>query len=289
MTTKAEFVHLNGNLMPVNKALVYPGTSAVYYGTGCFETLRADQAKMVLFDEHIQRLNYGLEYLGVPEHLRPGKTILKKEVLALIDKNELSRTSARVRIQVSLDERNGYQQPPGEGAVLRFITAKKLKPAADSISLATVQTKVIPAVCKPALFKSSNMLHFRSASREGRKLGADDGLMFNIHNFVAETSVANIFWKRGDKIFTPSAECDILPGITRGILLKILSEKEGVTIQQGTFSRKEVESSELVWVTNSVREILPVRRLDNHTFPTDVPFYKELRKDYRNFTSEYFN
>ncbi|MEX0647780.1 MAG: aminotransferase class IV [Balneolaceae bacterium] len=283
------FVSLNSKILPAHEAKIYPGQSAIYYGTGCFETLKAEQAKLFRFEEHIRRLNSGLVYLGVPEHLQPGMNTIREDVVRLLEKNELTHSDARIRIQVSVDEREGYNKAANPGLIC-FITTKKLaQPAGTSVSLGTVQTRVVPVVCRPPGVKSSNMLHYRNAFREAKKLQADDGLMMNIHNFVAETSVANIFWKRGNIVYTPSEECDILPGITRSVLLNILNDKNGITMHQGTYNLSEIKTADLVWITNSVREIMPVNRLDNHSFSVEDLFLDELKTAFQKEKSEYFS
>lgn len=288
MNNQAGYVILNGTLMPADRACIYPGQSAVYYGTGCFETLLAENLNMFRFKEHLQRLNTGLNYLGVPGHLHLRESEVREEIIFLLKKNGLEKTNARVRVQVSLDERKGYHQPDNS-ALIQFITAKKQPEPAEAVTLASVRTRVVPATCKPATFKSSNMLHYRNALREAEKKGADDALMLNTRNFVAETSIANVFWKSGDEIFTPSEECDLLPGITRSVLLEILDKKQNLSVHLGVFSLADIESADLAWVTNSVSGIMPVKSLNGKTFRMEDEFLYYLKKEFSEKKKEYFS
>lgn len=268
---------------------MYPGQAGFYYGAGCFETLRADKGRVYRFEEHLERLNRGLGYLGVPDGSHLCCNALLEEVGRLLQKNKLNHTHARVRIQVSLDERTGYHptaEPPG---LIRLTTTTEIPPQPAAVSLATVQTQVVPSACRPASLKLSNMLHYRNAFREARKKGAGDGLMLTTGGHVAETSMANIFWKTGDTIFTPSAECDILTGIMRNDLLGILEEKKDIRVEQGKFRRKELDEAGLIWLTNSIFEIMPVSSLDERTLTVQDPFYDEIRKGLQSLKEEYFN
>jgi branched-subunit amino acid aminotransferase/4-amino-4-deoxychorismate lyase len=77
-----------------------------------------------------------------------------------------------------------------------------------------ISKKGVPGECRPASLKLSNMLHYRNAFREAADAGADDALMLTVMA-IAESSIANIFWKKENEVYTPSPACDILPGIMR--------------------------------------------------------------------------
>src|SRR5690606_40400625 len=59
----------------------------------------------------------------------------------------------------------------------------------------------------------SNGLNFIQAAREANNLGANDALLLTTSNKISETTIANIFWVKGNTVFTPSKICDLLPGI----------------------------------------------------------------------------
>lgn len=258
-------VSLNGNLIHENEASVQPLNSAFYYGTGCFETLRAEGLHLLWFDKHVERLVSGLKYLGVPDHLIPLKLDLEREIKSLIKKNKLEKGNTKVRVQISLLENTGYQKDENPH-IIRLITTSNLKKPELPLHLKTVSTTTVPASCKPSHFKLCNMLHYRETLRSAQKAGADDGILMSTKGYVAETSVANIFWKRDKTVFTPSVSCDILPGIIRNKLIEIIKKIDSLNVEEGEFLVSELMRADTVWCTNSTGEIYPVFKIDSREF-----------------------
>lgn len=273
-----EFVSVNGELISPREANIPAVSSGLFYGAGCFETMRYETSGIFKFQEHVDRLNRGLAYLDVPELIFTEEETLLKEITGLIQKNGLRNKTVRVRVQASLLETKGYQKDE-EFSVVRIITCKEIpeiKP--ESFKLVTSDICVVPDDCRPANLKLSNMLHYRKAFRQAKQAGADDALMLTVNGYVAESSIANLFWKKGKNIFTPSADCDILPGIMRNCVIEIVKNTDGLNLKQGTFFPSELADAESIWLTNSVQEIRPVGEIDGKTLPVDFKFVEMLKE-----------
>lgn len=57
------------------------------------------------------------------------------------------------------------------------------------------------------------------AARAALPAGIQDAILLNEHGEVCETTIANIFLKRGDIYLTPAADAGLLPGILREEML----------------------------------------------------------------------
>ncbi|MDQ3565627.1 MAG: aminotransferase class IV [Pseudomonadota bacterium] len=64
-------------------------------------------------------------------------------------------------------------------------------------------------------------------------------------------------------IVTPPKSHALLPGITRDVLVEILPAA-GIRCVETEVPRAELMGAEEIWLTSSVREILPVTVLDGH-------------------------
>lgn len=278
-----EFVSVNGEPVNHRDAKIPAVSSGLFYGAGCFETMRYESSAIFRFQEHVDRLNRGLAYLDVSKsQFLSGKTLFR-EITDLIQKNGLRDKTVRVRVQVSLLETKGYQKDQGL-ALARIITCKeipKIKP--ESCKLIISDVCVVPDDCRPVNLKLSNMLHYRSAFRQAQHAGADDALMLTVNGYLAESSIANLFWKKGKAIYTPSVNCDILPGIMRNGVIKILREIENLELAEGKFYPSELTDAECIWLTNSVQEIRPVGRIDGKSYPVDFKFLGLLSDKLGNF------
>ena len=60
---------------------------------------------------------------------------------------------------------------------------------------------------------------------------------------------------------TPSLDCGILAGITRDVVIR-LSQENGFQLEQGAWPVEILESADEMFLTGSVKNLLPVTRLD---------------------------
>ncbi len=152
--------------------------------------------------------------------------------------------------------------------------------SAPPVTLFAGRYRRIPAESLPADVKWSNGVNYILAAGEARHHGADDALMLTRDGYISETTIANLFWKSGDRVFTPSVDCDLLPGITRSLVMDVLDEMM-VEVQEGRFFPAELQKAEMVWACNSVRELYPVAGIDGRSCPVDDRFWNLLRETFQ--------
>ncbi len=279
-------VFLNRNIVEEEEATISVLSSGLYYGAGCFETIRSYSGKFLHFDDHVARLHSGLNYLGLSKHQLPKEGQLRNTVIDVLTANNLIKGDARVRVQISINEKGGYSKIV-EPKFDTLITVKPHQTETKPKRICTVNTRVIPDVCRPAGCKLSNMLHYRNAFREAEEKGFDDGLMLTVDEIISETSIANIFWKKGDIVYTPDETCDFLPGIMRKIVLNILVNEEQLEVKEGRFRLDEIKSADEVFITNSVREICFVEFLDKTEFKVNSSFSESIQSSLENYKSNF--
>lgn len=276
------WILLNGKLRQSDEPVFGVEARSVRYGDGCFETWRSYEGAFLELQHHIERLSGAMEYLKIRAPATFARTDLVREVHELLKKNELIDHQAVVRLQVWREGSRGFAIP--EGATSGYcISVSALPDIAESITLATVPTRRIPATSLDPHFKLSNSLNYIRSSTEARQQGADDALMQTVDGAVSETTIANIFWFSENTVYTPDETCDLLPGITRRIILKILETQLDLSCQQGSYSMQDIANAECIWVCNSVREIVPVRKVNNRTFDPSHPLLEELRNQFKEY------
>lgn len=271
---------LNGEFRELNSAEVPVHQAGIYYGAGCFETILYTSGSLQYWDEHYRRLCKGLRWLGIEDEQLPDRTIIQNNIFSLLQANSLQDRTAKVRIQCSLLNEQGYslnRQPE----YFTWIVTEELPVREGPYTLKSVPTRVIPAESRPADLKLSNMLHFREAFRQAQRAGFKDALLLNSSRLVAETAIANIFWIREETIYTPSAACDILPGIMRKKVIEFLHSELKMRVNEGEFPPEALHGADAVWITNSLMPVKPVERIDNIHYNSDHPV---LNRIVQNFT-----
>src|SRR5699024_10840268 len=71
-----------------------------------------------------------------------------------------------------------------------------------------------------------------------REIGSDsmkEGIFLTKEGYVAEGIVSNIFFVKDKKVYTPSLETGILPGVTRRFILSLL-RKLSLPYQEGLYT-----------------------------------------------------
>lgn len=281
-------VSINGKIEDEDKAGIQAVSDGLFYGAGCFDTLKSYQGRFLHLHLHIERLNRGVGYLTGQETDFLKEAVLRQELLKLLRANELEDKDARVRIQISLVGRRGYALPNDNHLNLNtLITAHNVTGQTfEPVQLKTVETTVVPSSSRPTDLKLSNMLHYRQAAIEARKKDGDDALMLTTDGYVAETSIANIFWKKRDTVYTPSTDCDILPGITRSLIIQLVKEL-GYSVNEGQFRPNELIAADTAWICNSIREIVWIKSIDDQKFSADRDFQDELVSRFERYKTQH--
>lgn len=275
----SEFSIQDGKIVRNEDAAIPALSSAASYGDGCFETLRSYSGSFLALNRHIVRLKSSMEYLGITIPPNYTQEYFEEEIARLLELNRLKEIDARIRLQIWRLGPLGYGSAESD-AVTFLLTASPILSSNDLIRLATVNHFRTPSAALQSRYKLSNGLNYILARREAKKKGYDDALMLDYHKNVSETTIANIFWKKGDAVYTPSETCDLLPGITREIQLDWLDKQEGISVRVGQYNLKQLLQAETVWLTNSVQEITPVSKINDTSFNTDSAILLKFKNAY---------
>lgn len=259
-----EKVFFNGELIAASLAKVSVFDGGFLHGAGLFETMRAYAQKVYRLDEHMDRLLESAKKLTIP--VASDKNDLKEAVAQTIKANGLQE--ARVRLTVSWgDLRN---EP--NGTIL--ITASQFKPYPEEfytkgMSVLVTDNKI--SCSDPvARHKSTNYLARLTVLRQAQQLKAGEALWFTESNHLAEGCISNVFLVKNNKLLTPGLDEPILPGITRAIVLELArAEKMDASEQEITID--DLLGADEVFLSNSVMEIMPVSRFENHTVGDGQP------------------
>ncbi len=272
----------DGKITLADQPVVPVVSRGLMYGDGVFDTLRVYRGNTLLLEEHITRLHSGMEILGMEVRNDLEIDTLQKKLWELLEKQQLLHTDAIVRLQVWRDGQRGYH-PQGDSSIHYSVTASDWPEFFSHPILATVDQRRIPSQSMPSTAKFTNGINYILAAQSAADKGGDDALMQTVNGFVSETTIANVFWVKGDTIYTPDEECDLIPGITRKIILDILEENNHWKSEQGKYSLDHLYDADAVWICNSVREVLAVKQIDDQDFEVDHPAIEQLQNRYTVF------
>jgi branched-subunit amino acid aminotransferase/4-amino-4-deoxychorismate lyase len=270
----------NGEVQHEDKIRLSPVNRGLMYGDGCFDTLRAYKGKFLLLEQHYKMLSLALEYLGMKEPF--GETQFREYILTTLEANGAEEKEVVVRTQCWREGGRGYKTDAASCSWM--ISLSELPALETEYSLATVTTNAIPNEALNRHLKLSNGLNYIMATREASTKGAADALMLTTEGYVSETTIANLFWIKGDTIYTPSAKCDLYPGLTRE-LLKVLIKGTDMTLEEGEFRVKDILNADFVFGSNSIREVFPIQSIDEVEYVAEHPVFVRIREAFNRFKS----
>ncbi len=235
---------------------------AFLHGHGVFTTLRLYQGNPRHLDEHARRLADHAQALGLPPC--PQSSVLGAIIAELVQLNSLKRVDARLRITWTIVQGKGWL-----GLVPGPLPKDLERWQLEGISVITLGPD-FGRVFRPNI-KSVNYLPSLLALKEAEAAaGCPEALVFDAHGYLLEGAVSNVFVVDEGTVITPPDDGRILAGLTRQTVLRQLDQL-GRPHQEAALHRDRVLCAPEVFLTNSVREIVPVIRIDEQPVGTGLP------------------
>jgi branched-chain amino acid aminotransferase len=280
------YLYLNGKIVTSKEALVSVFDHGFLYGDGIYETMRCYDGVVFKIDEHIKRLFRSASLIGltIPLDNSSLKIALYETLLANSLKNAYIRlTVSRGTGEIGLDP--DFCTNPTIVIMAKNLTEYPGSFYQKGLNLIIAKTRRnLKEAINPQI-KSLNFLNNILAKIEAKKAGAYEAIMLNVHGKVSEGTICNVFFSKNDILYTPSTDCGILDGITRGIVLD-LAKKEGVKVKEGKFTTNDLYSADEVFITNTTMEVMPVSEIDKQKYSIGS-LSKSLRKLYKKEVNAY--
>lgn len=244
------------------------------YGLGFFETFRTYEGQVFLWKEHWERLLHALADFRVT--MPYDEQVILEAVEELTKANNGEDGYFRLNISAGIHDiglqPSHYEKP----TVILFRKALPIaKRGTEKHATWLKTTRNSPE--STSRHKSHHYANNIQARFEVESLATHEGLFLTSAGFVAEGITSNVFWVRDSKIYTPSLETGILAGITRQWVL----QNSLIEVEEGLFTKDEVEAADEVFITNAVQEIVPIQTIDEMQYlGNQGPVYNALHKAY---------
>ncbi len=250
---------------------------AFMYGESVFTTLRMIDGRLCDWDYHFDRLKRGVEFVYGPFtdadewalNLRTRietrlftetgdkvirLTVYREQSRGLIRTSLISVAGLRIQINAS-----PYEPQRSEGKMLSLRTcAAPLRP-----------------YWWPGYLKAGDYLETILCQKQFMKPGDDDVLFLSQNDTVLESSVANIFVVRHNKLYTAPTGPNVLEGIMRR---KVIETYELIfdEFEESETTIEQLFHADAVFGTNSVRGPFLIARIDDREYAYDQEFLKKF-------------
>ena len=281
-------VWMNGKLVPFKNANVHVLTHALHYSTAVFEGIRCYNTPkgpaIFRLPEHIDRFFNSAKLYSMK--IKYSKKQISNAIIKTVKASGLKECYIRpiafcgvgaVGLTPPLNNIDVaiacWEWKMGESKAGKFSGAK------------CMISRWIRIDSRSQPMKSKSAANYSNASLarvEALKNGYDEAIMLNYDGKITEGSAENIFILKNSKIVTPPLTSDVLEGITRDSVIKII-KKNGGKVIESDLKKKDLYSAEEVFMTGTAAEVKSVTRIDKVKIGSGKPgnLTKALQKSFK--------
>ena len=264
---RADFIWMNGDIIPWDQAQVHVFTHALHYGSSAFEGIRAyetpDGPAIFRGREHYERLLFSCKVARIPCPLTVDEWM--DVTIRVLQANNLR--SAYVRPLVF----RGYNTlgVDGRGCPVEAIVATV--PWGRYLGTDAIENgidvqvsswrRMAPNMLSPMAKIGGQYVSSQNIVIEAKDNGFTEGIALDGNGQISEGSGENVFIIHKGVIYTPPMSSSILGGITRDSAITIAKEL-GYEVKEASMSREMLYLADEIFFTGTAAEITPVRSVD---------------------------
>ncbi|MBN2072848.1 MAG: aminotransferase class IV [Actinobacteria bacterium] len=285
-----EYIFIDGKLYQENRAKISVNDRGLLFGDGVYETMRSYGGRVFMLEAHLKRLFDSLKALKF--NIPFDKKYLGESIKESLNKNGLGSTDAYIKIVVTRGiHKSGLYLDCGSRPTMLIFTRKLqlYRPELYSEGAEIISSSIRRLSRGNSIYihKSICFLENLIAKDEAKMSGALEGFFMTRERQVLEGASSNIFMVRDGTVYTPPLTQNILPGITRQAVLGICS-RNGIRSREKSFYYGDLTGASEIFLTNSIMEIMPVRKVDNTWIGQTVPgiITRKLMGLFKDYTGE---
>jgi len=264
-------IWLDGKIVEREDAKITVFDHGLLYGDGVFEGIRVYSGRVFELEAHIDRLYESAKSIRL--EISIGKAELSSAVNETVAAGEIADGYVRLLVTRGV----------GTLGLNPFVCRKSsIIIIADSIQLYPEELyekgmKVVSAntvrnhpLAIPPQAKTLNYLNNILAKIEALDSGVPEVIMYNHEGFVAEASGDNVLIVKDGIVYAPPAEAGALPGITRGIVIK-LARGENIQVVEKNLTRFDLYVADEFFLTGTAAEIIGIVEIDKRVIGEGRP------------------
>ncbi len=269
--------YLNGNFENLNQAKISPLDRGFLFGDSLYEVMLSTKGNIFKLDLHLERLNRNIEELGykIPREIDFGQILQE-----IVHKNR--HINQIVYLQISRGEDQVRNHIPSENITPTIFIYSHLMEDNFGLSSGEKAMLVEDFRWRKSKIKATSLLANVMCRIQSKQEGFFEAILYENEN-VTEGAVSNVFFCKDNLIKTPPTSQNILPGVTRAVILDILNKNNIACIEED-FTISQLKTADEIWVTNTTKGIIPIIELDRKKVGSGKPgkSYKRVAKLFLN-------
>ena len=242
----------NGSFSCLEDIKISPLSRAYTFSDSVYEVIPFYNFIAIAYKKHIYRLQNSCSALGISINIEA----ISSEIASLIEDSNLKNGYVYYQISRGIDAlRSHMYEDSLDVETFGYAVEHNFNPQTLKVS-----------VCEDIRWqrcdiKSTSLLGNVLSMNEAKKDGCNEVIMHKA-NLLTEGGASNIFFATDECIYTPSLANNILPGITRELLIKEIRNL-GLNFEEGDYSLQELSNAKSIWLTSSTKGLAQVTEIVN--------------------------
>lgn len=252
-------VYINGEFVPEENAKISVFDRGFLFADAIYEVFPILGGGIVDAQAHLDRLGRSLKEIALQDPYSPSEYI--PLLKTLVRNNKLTEGLVYMQVSRGVADRSFDFPKDAEPSVVMFTQEASLFENPKALKGISVIT--IPDIrWQRCDIKTVALLPACLAKNNAAAQGADDAWQTDEEGNITEGSSNNAYIVTKDgKLITRPLSTDILPGITRVSILKLL-EKTNLVLEERAFSIKEAENAQEAFYTSASAFVMPVVKIN---------------------------
>ena len=256
----------NGAFDTVDNIKISPFSRAYTFSDSVYEVVPFFNSSAIAFNDHIKRLEFSANQLSMDVDLE--KIVF--EINSLIKSSEFENGYVYYQVTRGVDSIRSHMHEP-ELAIETFGYVK-----AHLFEWKPVKVSVCDDIRWGRCDIKSTSLLGNVMSMNAAKLDNCDEVIMHKDNLLTEAGASNLFFVKDNSICTPALNGNILPGITRALLINELKNHD-IKVTEDDFRLDDLSHASCAWLTSSTKGLAPISQISNLESNLDIyhPLYKK--------------
>ena len=249
-------VYLNGTFLPLSEAKVSVLDRGFTFGDGVYEVIPVFAGNIFRLDEHLDRLANSMAALDIS--LAQSRSELVNILTELVHQNPTTGDQ-QIYLQITrgVTERDHYYGEDIEPTFFAMCKPMLEKDTSNGI-YAITHDDIRWKYCH---IKSTALLASVLLKKIARDTGNSQEAILIRDGKLTEGASSNVFIVKDAVIMTPRKDNNVLPGITRDLLVELLRDS-GRGCVEADVSEEQLKQADEIWITSSTRGVVAVINLD---------------------------
>ena len=263
----------NGTFDSLEKIKISPLSRAYTFSDSVYEVIPFHNAKGIAYEKHISRLQNSCNSLSISANIE----IISKEITDLINKSKFKDGYVYYQVSRGVDQIRSHMFDNNISVeTFGYVLDHSFKSQCLKVMLCE---DVRWSRCD---IKSTSLLGNIMSMNSARNKGCDEVIMYK-NDAITEGGASNVFFASEECVYTPSLSSNILPGITRELLIQEI-KASGINVKEGDYKIDDLVNAKSIWLTSSTKGLAQVTEIINQktNIVIDHHLFLECEKIFKN-------